>query len=597
MIGAVPPRVSVDRCRELGAEYARQGRTDECLRHYRRAAELAPDSWEIAAELGSALLRQCKVERVTALAVATAGVNGAARPEKADAEAAIKELRLLLAACKWLRRAIALGGATGQVHADLGNALLLLGKLEEAGEQFRLASTLDPDDEGALRSLANVLLVGGFVDEALGHIRAILRARPGASRVHSAYLLGLHYRDALRPEHLFEEHRRFQTQHAEGLMASPPLDRARPGPNRRLRIGYVSPDLRRHSVAYFFEPVIQAHRRDEFEVVCYASLPRPDFVTERLQRLADEWRDVHAMTDGELAELVRRDQIDILVDLAGHTLGNRLLAFARKPAPVQVTYLGYPDTTGLVAMDYRLTDGWADPEGWTEHLHSEQLIRLSSGFSCYRPPEQAPPVGSSPARERGGITFGSFNNLCKVTPEIVARWAGILAAVPGSRLVMKASALGNSEVRRHIQGWFRACDIEPNRLVLMGEMPSVADHLALYGEIDVALDTFPYHGTTTTCEALWMGVPVISQAGRTHTSRVGVSLLTRAGLPELIAPSGEAYVELAVRLANDRERLSELRRTMRSRLRHSPLMDAAAVTSAIEGAYRRMWQTWLCGSR
>ncbi len=585
-------RPSADLHHRLGAAYAEMGRQDEAIRQYRRALVVDPDSPTVLGELGAALLQQCKVDSVAPAIVPELLAGGTAVESKEEAGVLLAEIVRLLEAIKCLRRAILLSGGTSRLHTDLGHALWLQGKRDEAAGQFRLASALSPDDERPLRSLANLLLVGGFVDEALVQIRSFLRVKPGAAGVHSAYLLGLHYRDSLTPEKLFHEHLRFDRQHLESLAAGPSAVRPRPDPDRRLRVGYVSPDLRRHSVAYFFEPLLAAHDRNDFEVVCYASVPRPDAVTRRLQEVADGWRDVHELSDADLADLIRRDEIDILVDLAGHTLGNRLLAFARKPAPIQVTYLGYPDTTGLATMDYRLTDGWADPGGLTDHLHSERLVRLSSGFLCYRPPDEAPAVGVLPAFEQGRLTFGSFNNLCKVGPEVVKCWADVLKAVPASRLIIKASALGHADARRHLQSLFELNGVATDRVTLLGETPGVRDHLNLYNQVDVALDTFPYHGTTTTCEALWMGVPVVTRAGRTHASRVGVSLLTRAGVPELIAASRDAYVELAVRMAADWERLGTLRAGMRDRLRRSALMDAEQLTRSVERAYRSMWQGW-----
>jgi predicted O-linked N-acetylglucosamine transferase (SPINDLY family) len=298
------------------------------------------------------------------------------------------------------------------------------------------------------------------------------------------------------------------------------------------------------------------------------------------------------MEPAQIAELVRSDAIDILVDLGGHTADDFLRVFARKPAPVQVTWLGYPNTTGLAAMDYRLTDALVDPAGTADEYHSEALVRLSGGFLCYLPPHHAPPVSPSPAAQFLAVTFGSFNTLQKITPEVVDAWTRILIAVPGSRLLLKRAPFRNSAVANRYRQMFQKAGIESDRVLLQDQTPSPADHLAQYSQIDVALDTFPYNGTTTTCEALWMGVPVICLAGNRHAGRVGASLLSRLGMADLIAGDFDDYVQVAVALANDPTRLAGLRTSLRSRMAASSLCDAAKFARSVEAAYRAMWQKW-----
>lgn len=296
------------------------------------------------------------------------------------------------------------------------------------------------------------------------------------------------------------------------------------------------------------------------------------------------------MGDAEVEALIRLDGIDVLVDLSGHTVGNRLPVFARKPAPVQVTYLGYPNTTGLDAMDYRVTDALTDPPGWGEHIHSEELIRLEEGFLCYQPLQSCPDIRGHAASESGeGVVFGSFNELLKVTADTVAAWCEILERVPGSRLTIKGTTLGDEGTRKRVLDRFSERGVDAARVHLVGRTPTLEEHLALYNDIDVALDTFPYNGTTTTCEALWMGVPVVTQFGRLHASRVGLSLLTQLGLDDLVTESAEAYVERAVALAGDEARRRALRGELRDRMRGSSLMDAERFTRKLEAAYRDMW--------
>jgi predicted O-linked N-acetylglucosamine transferase (SPINDLY family) len=315
-------------------------------------------------------------------------------------------------------------------------------------------------------------------------------------------------------------------------------------------------------------------------------------MTARFRQHAHVWREIGAVTDADAAELIRRDGIDILVDLAGHTFGNRLLLFARRPAPVQVTYLGYCDTTGMNAIDYRLTDALADPPGTTERLHTERLVRLPDCAWCFRPPEGAPPVSPPPFERTGGITFGCFSAIPKLTEEALRLWSRILLAVPRSRLLLKNVAFREVATQSRIRALLESAGIAADRIELLGPTPDIAGHLATYGHVDIALDTFPYHGTTTTCEALWMGVPVITLAESAHASRVGVSRLTHAGLPEFIAADQDDYARIAVQLAADTNRLADLRSHLRSRMAASPLMDAPRFAQNVEAAYREMWRKW-----
>jgi len=317
---------------------------------------------------------------------------------------------------------------------------------------------------------------------------------------------------------------------------------------------------------------------------------RPDATTERLRGLSDGWVDVRGLDDTALAARIRDDGIDILVDLGGHTGGNRLLVFAREPAPVQVSYLGYPATTGLEAIGYRLTDARADPPGVADDFHGEALIRLNRCFLCYGTPDDAPEVAPRPAD--GPITFGSFNHLPKVTPEVVATWCRILDRVAGARLILKAKGLASAVTRDRVRALFADHGIAPERVETIAWLPAPGDHLALYGRVDIALDSFPYNGTTTTCEALWMGVPVVTLAGDRHAGRVGASLLATVGRDDLITATRDDYVARAVALAADADGRAAARRDLRERVRRSPLGDAAGLATEIEAAYRAMWRRW-----
>jgi len=316
----------------------------------------------------------------------------------------------------------------------------------------------------------------------------------------------------------------------------------------------------------------------------------------RLKSLVEHWHDISAIDDASLAEQIREDGIDILVDLAGHTAGGRLQTFARKPAPVQVAWLGYPCTTGLAAMDYRITDAYADPAGVSEAHYSETLFRLPDTFDCYGPPRDAPEVGYLPAIAQGHVTFGSFNNLAKLSAEVRALWARLLLAVPGSRLLLKSVPLADAAARQRLIGDFAAHGVGEERLILAAAEATHFSHLKRYHEVDIGLDPFPYNGVTTSFEAMWMGVPVVTLAGSGFISRMGVTMLTNLGMTELIADTPQGYVETAARLAGDIDRLAALRAGLRDRMAKSPLTDARRFTLNLESAYRQMWAEWCSGS-
>jgi predicted O-linked N-acetylglucosamine transferase (SPINDLY family) len=390
------------------------------------------------------------------------------------------------------------------------------------------------------------------------------------------------------PATVFAEHRAWSARHAEGLTAA-----AAPHPNdrsleRRLRVGYVSAHFRNHAVNFFVEPILASHDRSRFEVFCYSNVEFPDHVTAQLQTAVDHWRPIRNEPDDRVAQLIRDDAIDILIDLTGHIGENRLLVFALKPAPVQVTYIGYQNTTGMSAMDYRLTDERADPPGVTDRYYTERLVRLPRAFFCYQPGE-APAVSPSPANERGHVTFGSFNLFAKVNAQVIATWIEILARVPDSRLWVLANQGGYAEQKFAEQA--RARGVDPARVEIHARRPR-AEYLRLVSGVDIALDPFPFNGHTTTCDAIWMGVPVVMLEGDAYASRFGGSVLANVGLGELIANSPDQYVDIAVALANDGDKLARLRAELRPRMAASPLMDFVGFTRNLEAAYRQMWADW-----
>ncbi len=476
------------------------------------------------------------------------------------------------------RRAIAADPGYAVAYNNLGALLKSRGRYGEALSVLAQAVSLTPDYADALNNLGETFKERGQGADAVTCYERALEVAPDRADIHSNLLLALNAVPGVTPEDVFSRHMDWGRRFADPLApAFPP--RPAPDPDRRLRIGYVSADFRRHSCAFFMEPVLEHHDRRNFEITCYGTGGARDAVTERFEGLAERWRDISALSNEQAADRVSEDEIDILVDLSGHTMNNRLGLFARKPAPVQVTWLGYPNTTGLKTMDARLTDATADPGG--DGFHSETLVRLENGFLCYRPPADAPTIET---RAPGGpVTFGSCNNLAKLSPAVVETWAEILKRCPGSRLLLKAKALGDPDSAGRVEGLFAAHGIAPERLDLMGWIED-GNHLSIYNRIDVALDPFPYNGTTTTCEALWMGTPVVTLRGESHAGRVGASLLSRVGREDLIAKDRDAYVALAC--AGNLKGGAALRKAMGA----SPLTDGKVFTQSLEDAFGKLWR-------
>ncbi len=468
-----------------------------------------------------------------------------------------------------------------RAHAGYGATLARLGQTLRAVEAYWEALRIQPIQPRVYGALATMYLAEGRVESAVDCFRQAVAQAPDDEILRSNLLYALNFDNRTSPEEVFREHCEFGRR-LNALAAPPPQWRSK----GVLKIGYVSADFCDHAVSYSFWPVLENHRRSAFEITLYSSTPKPDFLTRRLRRLAWRWRDVRRASDEDLAHMVRRDGIDILVDLAGHTSIARLGTFARKPARVQVNFQGYPNTSGLTAMDYRITDEWADPPGMTERWHTEKLVRLPRGFLCFRPEGSAPAVAKPPCLSRGTITFGSCSKPAKWNNVVIRTWGAILRQVPDSRLLLHHSTTGSAQTR--VREEFFSHGIAPNRIGISGALDWNA-HWKWFHQVDLALDPFPYNGTAGSCETLWMGVPFIALAGRTHVARVGVSLLTRIGLERLVVRDEEEYVALAVQLCGDREALAGLRYGMRRRMQNSTLMDGGAFTRRLEDAYWKMW--------
>ncbi len=495
----------------------------------------------------------------------------------------------------YYQRAIHVNPSFAPAYYNLGFALYQQSKLNEAIKNYISALTLKPDFIEAYVNLGNIFRDLGKLEEAEKCYRCVLQIKPSDLISHQALLMIINYNSRYDPQTIFSEHLQFAKRFAAPLSDNIAPYTNTSVPDRRLKLGYVSPDFKRHSVAYFIEPVIISHNRENVEVFCYSDVSNYDEVTKRVQKNADHWRSIAGISDEQVAELIRKDRIDILIDLAGHTADNRMLLFARKPAPVQVTWIGYPATTGLSTIDYKIVDRYTDPPGMTEHLYTEELIRLPDSFLCYLSERDCPKVGYLPVSKSGHVAFGSFNNFTKVSPEVISLWAKILRTIPNSHLIIKTRIFSDKSTLQYVIGLFTQEGINSERIELLSSNPLFREHLDTYNRIDIGLDTFPYNGVTTTCEALWMGVPVITLAGNTHASRVGVSILSSIDAVNLIAKTKEEYVDIAVNLANNIERLHLLRKRLRDMMANSYLTDAKRFTFNLETSYRWMWQKWCKG--
>jgi predicted O-linked N-acetylglucosamine transferase (SPINDLY family) len=606
----------------LGLALMEKGLVDEAIDAYRQAISLKPNLAEAWNNLANALKDKKQLDQAIAAYRRCIELKADFAQAYSNLGNALREKGQLPEAIATCRRAIELDPQLAEAHSNLGNALNDMGQLEVAISAFQDAMALDPNLPEAPYNLANVLTERGEVDlavaayrqaialkpdyadafnnlgnalkeqgllnEALAAYRQGIAIDPQNATIDSNLIYTLHFLPEADARAIAQEHERWNRQHADPLRKFiVPHGNGR-DPRRRLRIGYVSPDFRAHAVGRFLLPLFDHHDKSQFEIFAYANSTYSDFVTERLRSKADAWRNISELSDAAAADLVRGDGIDILVDLTMHMARSRLLIFARKPAPVQVTYLAYCSSTGMRTIDYRLSDPYLDQAGADETLYSEKTIRLPRSYWCFEPILAPPGVAPSPASAQKRVTFGCLNNFCKVSAPAVAAWVKILRSVPQAQLILGAQ---EGSHRQRLANELSGQGIDPARLSFVGRMP-LPDYLRIYNQIDIALDTFPYGGGTTTCDALWMGVPVVSLIGKRAVGRGGLSILSNIGLAELAGGSEQEYVRIAIELANDLPRLSQLRSTLRQRMQQSPLMDAPGFARQIEAAYRQMWQTW-----
>ncbi|HEX8525086.1 MAG TPA: tetratricopeptide repeat protein [Tepidisphaeraceae bacterium] len=564
----------------LGSAHQMNGNIDSAIHAHERALALAPRDVGSLCNMALALRSAGRLDEATATAHAALEAD----PSSAAALQILGDLligaRKLEEAAAVVQRALELSPHDAINHSNHGILLHLQGELDASIEALRQSIRLAPSFAEAHNNLANVLRELGDVEAAIQHFRKAVELKPDYTAAHSALLLSMQYR-ATDPRELEKEHQAWERQHAAPQAPMRKRHAMERDPHRRLKIGYVSADFREHPVRYFIEPLLEHHDRQQVEVYCYSDVPRPDEVTGSIKTFAEHWRETAALPHAAIADRIRADQIDVLVDLSLHSGASRLVTFAAQPAPVQISYLGYAGSPHLSFIDHHLTDNWLEPG-------ADPIAQLKGGFCCYRPPEAAPnTIPTNPER----ITFGSFNNLAKISPETLGWWCAILREVKDSTLLVQARGADQPSVQHRWRNFFREHGVSESRLVLKGAEP-LANYLRSMSRIDIMLDTFPFNGHTTSCHAMWLGAALVSRYGQTPVSRVGLSLLSSLRLEELAVPTWSQYLAKSVELAHSPQRLLDLRQTMRQRMLNSSLTDAARIAREVEGAFRRMWAKW-----
>lgn len=537
----------------LGNSLKESGRLTEAVDAYRRAIALQPDTAELHHNLGIALAHM---------------------RQHADAVSAYT-------------RALRLNDNLAEAHSNIGNSLAALGQIGSALHHLRRATELNPRLAAAWNNLGSALLRAAHIGEACSAYRRALDEAPALSSAQHNLLYALNFDPDQTPEMIAHEHRRWGKQLIARI--TPIVARHRPDSTRRLRIGYVIPDPGARAITQTIEPMLAAHDTHSFEIFCYVNAAMESPATTRMQQQhASHWRPIHRHTNTEVAALVSRDEIDILVDTGGHAEFNRLEVLAYKPAPIQISWLGYPNTTGLPTVDYYLADSVFLPAGELERLYVERPLRLPT-WICYQPPADAPDVAPSPAIRNGRITFGSMNTLTKVNTSVIALWATILRTLPDARLLMQAQVLADDEIQKKLIEQFQQQGVTKQRIEFVGPL-SPTDHLRLHERIDIALDPFPWSGWATTCHSLWMGVPVVTLSGRCSVGRSSAALLSAIGRHDLVATSIDDYVRIAAQLAGDTAQLAATRREQRQRVATSALCDTIGYTRSLERVYRTVWE-------
>ncbi len=574
----------------LGNVLAELKQYDAAIEAYRRCVALSPQFAEAYSALAEASRLQGKAAEAVPFFLQAVALKPGLALTHFNLGNAFNDLKKTGDAIRAFDQALRLSPDFVEAHTNLGNAYRDAGNPDDAMASYRRAIELRPEHVDAWANLAVVLKETGNLDAAIAAYRKVIELVPDRPAAFSNLLYTVHYHPDFDTGALAFEHARWYAKHAAPLATLFRVHSNNRDPNRRLKVGYVSPDFRKHPVGRFILPLLANHDPTAVEVFAYSNSTTVDAMTEELKSHVGTWRDIRNLSDDQAAELILSDGIDVLVDLAMHSSGNRLLTFAKRPAPVQITYLAYCSSTGLKAIDYRLSDTYIDPPGTDESVYAEKTIRLPETYWVYQP-IPAPEVGPCPVSGVGHITFGCLNNFTKIHELVLAAWSQIMLGVPGSRLLLHAF---EGDHRRRVLRHLQKAGIDETRVHFLGQVPT-RHYFEAYGTIDVALDPFPYNGGTTTCDALWMGVPVVSLIGRTGVGRAGSSILHNVGLQDLVASSVHEYINIAVNLSRDQARLIELRRGLRQMMGQSALMNAGRFALNVEAAYRAAWTTWCQG--
>ncbi|HXA48171.1 MAG TPA: tetratricopeptide repeat protein, partial [Burkholderiaceae bacterium] len=573
----------------LGCTLQAQGKLAEAETCYREALKIKPNSVDILCNLGSSLQEQGKADEAISCYRQALASNPGDINSLNNLGVSLQTNGKLEEAKACFEQTIAVRPDDIRAYINLGMVYYDHGNFSQALSCYQQALRIDPHYSEALFSIGVALQALCKPQEALAYYRQAAAIKDTNQKTQDNLLMTLQFIPGVTLEELYAAHARFGQQFEKTLKPHWPLHSNNRDPDRRLKIGYVSGDFRMHAVSYFIEPVFASHDKSQFEVFCYSNSLSRDAFTERLIAEADHWQPCLSMSDDQLAERIQDDQIDILIDLAGHTAHNRLLTFARKPAPIQITYLGYPGSSGLAAMDYRLTDHYAEPGN--DRYYTEKLLRLPDSMWCYRPAADMPDITPLPAQKNGYLTFGSFNNINKVGEDCIQLWAALLRSLPSSRLLMVTVPEG--EVRDRLTRQFEALGIHAKRLSFCGKLPS-HEFRKMLQQVDITLDPFPINGATTTCESLWLGMPVLTLVGERFLSRAGLSVLSAAQLPDFAVATPAEYINTATLLANNLALLADIRLGLRDHLKTSPLLNHKGFTQNLESIYRKIWVNW-CG--
>ena len=587
----------VDSVYTLAVVLQDKGKLEESISCYRAAKALRPDHAKTYNNMGSAYLQLNKRDEAISCFEKALHLDPNFFMANYNLGSAYYLNRKFSAAKQCFQRVLSQQPTFAQAHNNYANLLKDEGQLKMATAEYRLAIRHNPNLAEAHFNLANVLIKTWHIEEALNLFEQLIKINPQHTIGYSNYLYYSHYSNRFKLDDFYRMARNWEkaqlpdiAKRIEKLKFSNKQDS-----EKKLKIGYVSADFCLHPVGFFIEGLFACHDKSVVEIYCYYNYPKQDEQTAYFASQSDHWRDIYGISDEQVEAMIRQDEIDILVDLTGHTDANRMLLFAVKPAPVQVTWLGYCDTTGLQSMDYFLADEIVTPPD-TNQKYSETVWRLPECYINYVPRDYSPAISVNPSVTQGPITFGCFNNLSKITEEMLELWSRILLSVENSRLFIKSPRFKDAEISERVAAVLLQKGIKPERIMLEHDSLEHRDFLGCYNVVDVALDTSPYNGVTTTCDALWMGVPVVTLLGESFISRNSASILSAAGLPELIATSPQQYIDIAIDLANDPDRRNSMKSGLRKQFGKSVLGDSGRFTRNLEDAYRKMWHKW-CASQ